>query len=190
MAASDVSLATGCDVIKALSPNRCIDVHLSGNTLRRRILPRYWTVVQHRARICAITIGRVVFAAERETGLALRANVALLILLTECYQVGTCGSPLRRLLEGTKAVEGGHLDRKVRHANGSVNAVPSEIAMQARAQNLGKTSPLILLKKCFRVKRQLSQEACYDCIWRSEVALGELFVNLYCCVLQWRPFPE
>src|SRR5882724_2505393 len=57
MAASDVILAAGCAVIKALPPNRCIDVHLSGNTLRRRILPRYWTVVQHRARVCAGPIG-------------------------------------------------------------------------------------------------------------------------------------
>jgi hypothetical protein len=54
MAASDVSLAAGCAVIKALSPNGCIDGHLSGNTLRRRILPRYWTVVQHRARVWAV----------------------------------------------------------------------------------------------------------------------------------------
>src|SRR5258706_10099121 len=100
MVTSDVSLAAGCAVIKALPPNRYIDVHLSGNTLRRRILPRYWTVVQHRAKICVITIGRVVFAAEPETGLALRDNVALLILLTEYYQVGTCGSPL----SGSKAL--------------------------------------------------------------------------------------
>jgi hypothetical protein len=53
-----------------------------------------------RWRICAITIGRVVFAAEPETGLALRDNVAPLILLTEYYQVGTCGSPL----SGSKAL--------------------------------------------------------------------------------------
>ena len=45
--ASDVSLATGCPVIKALPPNRLIHTHLSGNTLGRKTRCGYWTVVQH-----------------------------------------------------------------------------------------------------------------------------------------------
>src|SRR5258708_28190175 len=47
IATSVVTLAAGCAVIKALPPP-IIDMHLSGNRLRRRIPERYWTVVQHR----------------------------------------------------------------------------------------------------------------------------------------------
>jgi hypothetical protein len=72
MAASDVSLAAGCAVIKALSPNGCIDGHLSGNTLRRRILLRYWTVVQHRARVCAVSSAALIVQqrCEQDPGLS------------------------------------------------------------------------------------------------------------------------
>ena len=84
MTASDVSLAAGCAVIKALSPNRCIDVHLSGNTLRRGILRRYWTVVQHRAGSArSHPLPYLLRNGGARPGLVLRANVAPLILLTE-----------------------------------------------------------------------------------------------------------
>src|SRR5258708_3045963 len=53
IATSDVSLAAGCAVIKALPPPM-IDMHLSGNTLRRRILERYWPVVQYRPQLSAV----------------------------------------------------------------------------------------------------------------------------------------
>lgn len=95
MAASDVTLAAGCAVIKALPPNRCIDVHLSGNTLRRRILSRYWTVVQHRVPVCAVpSVGFVLFAAgAARHWLTLRTNVAALILLTEYARRGLEADP-------------------------------------------------------------------------------------------------
>ena len=85
MVAADLSFAAGCIVIKALPLNRCIDVHPSGDTLRRRVLPRYWTVVQHRARICTVSIDRrrVREGCSAAKRFALRVDVASLILLTE-----------------------------------------------------------------------------------------------------------
>ena len=37
MVTSDVGVAAGCLVMKALPSNRCIDVHLSGDTLRQAL---------------------------------------------------------------------------------------------------------------------------------------------------------
>src|SRR6266478_1772100 len=66
MAISVVGLAAGCAVIKALPPPM-LDMHLTGNTLRRRIPERYWPVVQHRAGSMRSPSVRVVgFAAARE----------------------------------------------------------------------------------------------------------------------------
>src|SRR5260370_9127594 len=83
IATSDVSLAAGCAVIKALPPPT-IDMHLSGNTLRRRILERYWPVVQYRPQLSAVPSSALVLRPRRRAiQSAPRANVAPLILLTE-----------------------------------------------------------------------------------------------------------
>ena len=61
-----------------------IDMHLSGNTLRRRILERYWPVVQYRPQLSAVPSSALVVRPRRRAiQSALRANVAPLILLTE-----------------------------------------------------------------------------------------------------------
>src|SRR5712671_4465647 len=83
IATSVVSLAAGCAVIKVLPPPM-IDMHLSGNRLPRRILERYWTVVQHRLQLSAVPSSALVIRPRRRAiQAALRANVAPLILLTE-----------------------------------------------------------------------------------------------------------